>query len=62
MSRKRDTKQFRQACREVRLNDEERFTARDALHAEKQSSGERGHMSYSDLLAWLRQWKSSYGN
>lgn len=28
-----------------------------ALHAEKESSSMQDHMSYGELLAWLRQWK-----
>ncbi len=57
MSRKRDIKQFRQACKELRLTPEERYRASAALHADKQSHGAPEHMSYGDLLAWLRQWK-----
>lgn len=62
MARKRDTKQFRQACKDLAFTDEERYMARDALHAEKQAGGPRGHMSYGDLLAWLRQWKQANGD
>jgi hypothetical protein len=60
MTRKRDIKQFRQACREVGLSVIERYEASEALHAEKESSGEREHMSYGELLAWLREWKDSW--
>ncbi len=56
MSRKRDVQQFRQACKEVGLTAQERYEASEALHSEKQSSGVNQHMSYGDLLAWLRQW------
>ena len=56
MAPKRDLKQFRQACKELGLSDEERYAARDALHAEKESGRPRSHRSYGDLLAWLRQW------
>ena len=55
--RKRDVKQFRQACKEVGLTVWERFEASEALHAEKESGGVQGDMSYGELLAWLRQWK-----
>jgi hypothetical protein len=56
---KRDIKQFRQACKELGLTDEERFAARDALHAEKEGGRARTHMSYGDLLDWLRQWRQA---
>ena len=58
MARKRDIKQFEAACRELGLTQEEEFAAGDALHAEKESSGDRRHRSYGELLAWLRQWKA----
>jgi hypothetical protein len=57
VSRKRDIKQFRQACKEVGLTLQERYEASEALHAEKKSSGVQDHMNYGELLAWLRQWK-----
>lgn len=57
MSRKRDIKQFRQACKEVGLTVRERYEASEALHAEKQSGSVQRDMSYGELLAWLRQWK-----
>jgi len=58
VARKREIKQFRQACKELGLSAEERFLASEALHAEKESTGGREHMNYQDLLAWLRQWKA----
>lgn len=58
MSRKRDIKQFRQACKELKLTARERYAASEALHAEKETGGVREHMSYGELLAWLREWKS----
>jgi hypothetical protein len=57
MSRKRDIKQFRQACKEAGLTVQERFEASEALHAEKRSGNVQGSMSYGELLAWLRQWR-----
>lgn len=57
MTRKRDIKQFRQACKEVGLNALERYEASQALHAEKASGDVQADMSYGELLAWLRQWK-----
>jgi hypothetical protein len=57
VARKRDVKQFRQACREVGLSARERYEASEALHDEKQRAGKREHMSYQELLAWLREWK-----
>jgi hypothetical protein len=57
MARKRDIKQFRQACDEVGLSVEERYEASEALHDEKRSGGAQEHMSYGELVAWLRQWK-----
>ena len=57
MSRKRDIKQFRQACKEAGLTVRERFEASEALHAEKESGSVQGYMGYGELLAWLRQWK-----
>jgi len=56
-TRKRDIKQFRQACKEVGLTVRERYDASEALHAEKESSGGQEDMSYGELLVWLRQWK-----
>ncbi|HEX3392089.1 MAG TPA: hypothetical protein VHS55_05975 [Solirubrobacteraceae bacterium] len=60
MTRKRDIKQFRQACREAGLTTSERFQASDALHTEKESGGEPQDMSYGELLAWLQEWKDSW--
>lgn len=57
MSRKRDIKQFRQACREAGLTIHERYEASATLHVEKESSGAQEHMTYGELLDWLRQWK-----
>lgn len=57
MTRKRDIKQFRQACKEVRLSALERYEASEALHAEKAAGDVQADMSYGELLAWLRQWK-----
>jgi hypothetical protein len=58
LTRKRDIKQFRQACKEIGLSAQERYEASEALHAEKASSDVQADMSYGELLAWLRQWKS----
>lgn len=58
MSRKRDIKQFRQACKEAGLTVRERFEASEALHAEKQAGSVQTDMSCGELLAWLRQWRS----
>jgi hypothetical protein len=60
MTKKQDIKQFRQACREVGLSATERYEASQALHAEKESTGMRGHMSYGELLAWLREWVETW--
>lgn len=57
MTQKPDIKQFRQACREAGLTDQQRYTASKALHAEKGSSRAPIHMAYRELLVWLRQWK-----
>jgi hypothetical protein len=57
LTRKRDIKQFRQTCKEAGLTTQERFAASEALHAEKEASGIQAHMTYSELLAWLRQWR-----
>lgn len=61
VTRKRDVKQFRQACREVGLSAPERYEASEALHAEKESSGRVEHLSYQELVAWLREWKGTDG-
>jgi hypothetical protein len=60
MTRKRDIKQFRQACKEVGLSAIERYEASRAIHTEKESSGAREHMSYGELLAWLQEWTDSW--
>jgi hypothetical protein len=60
MTRKRDIKQFRQACREAGLSAIERYEASQALHADKESSGAQEHMSYCELLVWLREWKNTW--
>lgn len=57
VTRKRDIKQFRQACKEAGLTARERYEASEALHAEKESGNVPGDMSYRELLAWLRQWR-----
>jgi hypothetical protein len=53
VGRKRDIKQFRQACKEVGLTARERFEASEALHAEKKSGSVQADMSYRELLGWL---------
>ncbi|MFI4977296.1 MAG: hypothetical protein ACHQC8_01240 [Solirubrobacterales bacterium] len=60
MTRKRDIKQFRQACKEAGLTASERYEASQALHAEKELGGGPEDMSYGELLAWLREWKDSW--
>lgn len=45
MPRKRDIKQFRQACKEAGLTAYERYEASQALHAEKESGAGRKDMS-----------------
>lgn len=60
VSRKRDIKQFRQACREVGLTASERYEASDALHGEKVSGYIQADMTYGELVAWLRQWKDRW--
>lgn len=57
MSRKRDIKQFRQACKEAGLTVWERHEASEALHAEKESGNVQRDMTYGEPLAWLRQWR-----
>lgn len=57
MSRKTDIKQFRQACKELGLTPRERYEASEALHADKAGAGKKEHLSYGELLTWLRQWK-----
>jgi hypothetical protein len=57
VTRKRDIKQFRQACKELGLSARERHRASEALHVDKQATGMQGHMSYGELLEWLRQWR-----
>ncbi len=47
MTRKRDIKQFRQACKEAGLTPSERYDASQALHAEKESGGGQEDRSYS---------------
>jgi hypothetical protein len=42
VARKRDIKQFRQACKEVGLTPRERYQASEALHAEKGEAGVQG--------------------
>ena len=60
LAHKADIKQFRQACAELRMSARERQEASIALHDRKQAAGMRSHMSYGDLLAWLRQWKAEH--
>jgi hypothetical protein len=60
VTRKRDIKQFRQACKEAGLTVRERYEASEALHAEKETVGGQEDMSYGELLAWLRQWKDTW--
>lgn len=51
-TRKRDIKQFRQACKEAGLTVDERYEASQALHADKESGGSgQQDMSYGELLA-----------
>jgi hypothetical protein len=57
VARKREIKQFRQACTEVGLTKEERWEAGEALEDDKGAFGEKEHLSYQQLIAWLREWK-----
>ena len=57
MARKRDIKEFDQACREVGLTEDEQYKAGEDLHAEKEAVGMKGHRPYGELVAWLREWK-----
>jgi hypothetical protein len=59
VGRKRDIKQFRHACREAELTIDERYRASDDLHAEK-ASGTLQAMDYGEMLAWLREWKTTW--
>jgi hypothetical protein len=52
-----DNRQWKQACREVGLEDDERRLATKDLHKEKGATGDRSHMPYGDLITWLRDWK-----
>ena len=60
MGRKRDIKQFRQACKDAGLTTSERYEASEALHADKETGRGQADMSYEELLAWLREWKDSW--
>jgi hypothetical protein len=60
VSRKRDIKQFRQACREAGLTVEERYAASEALHDEKASGVVAADMSYGEMLGWLREWREAW--
>jgi hypothetical protein len=60
MARKRDIKQFLQACKEAGLTPAERFEASDALHAEKEWGGGQEDMGYGELVVWLREWRNSW--
>ncbi len=62
VARKRDVKQFRQACREAGLIDSDRRAASDDFHAEKASLGSREDIEYGELVAWLREWKGAHGD
>src|SRR5215207_7679771 len=57
MARKRDIKEFDQACREVGLTDDEQYKAGEDFHAEKEASGSKEHRLFGELVAWLREWK-----
>lgn len=58
MSRKRETRQFRDACREAGIRTiEERARASVDFHAYKRQIGLRGHLPYRELLTWLREWR-----
>jgi hypothetical protein len=60
VARKRDIKQFRQACRDADLTIDERYRASEALHAEKTSGAPQADMDYGEMLVWLREWKTSW--
>jgi hypothetical protein len=53
----RDNKQWKQACREVGLDKDERERATEDFHKEKRAAGDRRHMPYGNLITWLRDWK-----
>jgi hypothetical protein len=54
---KRDIKHFKQACNQVGMERPERYLARKAFHAAKARGEISPHMSYGDLMAWLRAWR-----
>jgi hypothetical protein len=57
MSPERDQRQWRQACREAGIGEDEMDRASDDFHAEKRAAGERRHWPYGKLINWLREWK-----
>jgi hypothetical protein len=57
MAPARDKKQWRDACKEVGLDEGEMRLASEDFHVEKRAYGERVHWSYGKLIIWLRAWR-----
>jgi hypothetical protein len=57
MAPARDTRQFRQACKEVGLREREIRLASKDFHTEKRAFGEKSHWPYGKLIIWLRAWR-----
>jgi hypothetical protein len=54
---KRDIKQFKQACRQIGIERRQRYRASDDFHEAKDRRELPPHMSYAQLVAWLREWR-----
>jgi hypothetical protein len=57
VARRRNIKEFDQACRAVGITEEEQYKASEDFHAYKEALGNKEHLDYGDLVAWLREWK-----
>jgi hypothetical protein len=57
VGKKRDIKQFEDACRTAGLSEVERKLVRQAYHEWKLVLGS-GDLTFASLVVWLRDWKA----
>lgn len=55
--RKRDNKQFSDAYAEAGIEEEDRDRLKLEFHEYKRQIGRRDHLTYQELLQWLREWR-----
>lgn len=55
--RKHDHKQFSDACAEAGIDKDDRIRLKLEFHEYKRQIGRREHLTYQELVEWLREWR-----